>query len=143
MKRMSIVLFLLIFIVSGCASVGKSAKSTQLQQLEMEICRLKEELQQRDSEIDFLEEQLEETQKSKVASAKGEKWEEPKINSSKKTAKNIQIALKNARFYYGALDGMVGKETKKAIKEFQKANNLTTDGMVGKETWMKLKKYLQ
>ena len=35
-----------------------------------------------------------------------------------------------------------GKTTKKAIKEFQKANGLTTDGIVGKQTWLRLKKYL-
>lgn len=38
---------------------------------------------------------------------------------------------------YGA-DGIFGQETKQAVMQFQKDNNLIADGIVGKNTWRKL-----
>lgn len=38
---------------------------------------------------------------------------------------------------YGA-DGIFGQETKQAVIQFQKDNNLVSDGIVGKNTWRKL-----
>lgn len=63
------------------------------------------------------------------------------------TAKHYRIidsqkALKNAGFPVGPIDGKMGPKTKKAIKDFQKTNNLTVDGIVGIKTWSKLKPYL-
>jgi len=60
----------------------------------------------------------------------------------KPSAQEIQIALKNAGFYNGNVDGKLGPASKKAIEEFQKANNLTADGKVGPKTWMALSTYL-
>ena len=57
--------------------------------------------------------------------------------------KDIQTALKNAGFYNGKIDGSKGRSTKKAIKEFQKANGLRADGVVGKKTWELLGKYAE
>lgn len=56
--------------------------------------------------------------------------------------KQIQIALQNAGFYTGKIDGRIGPKTKEAIKAFQKANGLKPDGIVGRQTWEKLSKYL-
>jgi peptidoglycan hydrolase-like protein with peptidoglycan-binding domain len=50
--------------------------------------------------------------------------------------------LKNAGYYAGAVDGKIGPITKKAIEEFQKANNLKADGKVGPKTWELLKGHL-
>ena len=61
----------------------------------------------------------------------------------KPTNKDIQVALKNAGFYKGNIDGDIGPMTKQAINEFQSANNLTVDGEVGPKTWKVLSKYLQ
>ncbi len=58
------------------------------------------------------------------------------------TNKQIQTALKNAGYYSGAIDGKLGPMSKKAIEEFQKANNLKVDGKVGPKTWAILEKYL-
>ncbi len=58
------------------------------------------------------------------------------------TRRNIQIALQKAKFYKGAIDGVIGPMSKKAIKDFQKANGLKADGVVGKATWQELMKYL-
>jgi peptidoglycan hydrolase-like protein with peptidoglycan-binding domain len=56
--------------------------------------------------------------------------------------KEIQIALKNAGFYAGAIDGKIGPKTKEAIREFQKAKGLRADGKVGSKTWAELQKHL-
>jgi murein L,D-transpeptidase YcbB/YkuD len=58
------------------------------------------------------------------------------------THEDIQFALKNAGFYNGAIDGKIGKNTKKAIREFQKTNGLKTDGIVGPKTRDLLLQYL-
>jgi peptidoglycan hydrolase-like protein with peptidoglycan-binding domain len=60
----------------------------------------------------------------------------------KPTTQEIQTALKNAGFYTGLVDGKKGPLTKKAIEEFQKANDLVVDGKVGPKTWVLLSKHL-
>jgi peptidoglycan hydrolase-like protein with peptidoglycan-binding domain len=57
--------------------------------------------------------------------------------------KTVQKALKKLGLYQGALDGKIGKKTKKAIKEFQAGHHLTADGKVGPKTWGKIKKALE
>ncbi len=57
------------------------------------------------------------------------------------TKSDIQISLKNAGFYTGEVDGKFGPRTKKAIENFQEANELKIDGKVGPNTWDKLKEY--
>ena len=59
------------------------------------------------------------------------------------TASEIQLALKNAGFDPGAIDGKIGPMTKQAIKEFQKTKGLTPDGIVGPKTWAELSTYLK
>lgn len=56
--------------------------------------------------------------------------------------KQIQIALKNAGLYAGAIDGKIGPKTKQAIQEFQRSKGLKVDGVVGPRTWSELEKYL-
>jgi len=57
-------------------------------------------------------------------------------------ALEIQRALENAGFYKSKIDGKIGPITKKAIREFQKANALKVDGKVGPKTWKILSRYL-
>ena len=54
----------------------------------------------------------------------------------------IQTALKNAGYYTAEIDGKMGPLTKKAIRDFQRDNNLQVDGKVGPRTWGKLSHYL-
>lgn len=61
---------------------------------------------------------------------------------SKGRVRQIQIALKKSGFYAGEVDGKTGPHTKRAIKNFQKANGLSPTGIVGQKTWDKLSKYL-
>jgi len=58
------------------------------------------------------------------------------------TDEQVQKALKSAGLYSGAIDGILGEKTKKAIEDFQKQNNLKVDGKVGPQTWSKLKTYM-
>jgi len=57
--------------------------------------------------------------------------------------RQIQAALKNAGYYQGVIDGKIGRQSRQAIRDFQKANNLSVDGKVGKKTWAALREYLQ
>jgi hypothetical protein len=67
----------------------------------------------------------------------------PKLTEPfKPTNKDIQIALRNAGFYKGKIDGDIGPMSKQAIREFQVENNLEVDGELGPRTWEILKKYL-
>jgi peptidoglycan hydrolase-like protein with peptidoglycan-binding domain len=66
----------------------------------------------------------------------------PPSGPYKPAAKEIQSALKAAGYYAGSVDGKLGPKSKKAVEEFQAANNLTADGKVGPKTWSLLSKYL-
>lgn len=57
-------------------------------------------------------------------------------------SKDIQVALKNAGFYAGPIDGKIGPKSKKAIEDFQRSKGLKADGKVGPKTWGELEKYL-
>lgn len=52
--------------------------------------------------------------------------------------KLLQERLNALGYNCGAVDGINGDKTQKAIKAFQKANNLEPDGIVGKLTWTKI-----
>ena len=52
--------------------------------------------------------------------------------------KEVQRRLKNWGYYTGAVDGIFGAGTKKAVIAFQKKNGLTADGVVGKATYAAL-----
>ena len=46
----------------------------------------------------------------------------------------IQTRLKNWGYYYGAVDGVYGSQTEKAVRWFQEKNGLNADGQVGDQT---------
>ncbi len=52
--------------------------------------------------------------------------------------KEVQRRLKQWGYYTGAVDGIFGAGTKKAVIAFQKKNGLTADGIVGKSTYAAL-----
>jgi len=133
---------ILALSVTGCVSTGKGAKDMQIQQLQGEASRLKNELQSKDEEINALEWQLKNAKNQKSAYTTREKAGVKSAHDTvKMTPKNIQLALKKTGFYNGPVDGNIGDKTRKAIKEFQKENGLVQDGVVGKQTWLKLKSY--
>ena len=58
--------------------------------------------------------------------------------SSGGEVKEVQRRLKNWGYYSGAVDGIFGAATKKAVVRFQQKNGLTADGIVGKATYKAL-----
>lgn len=57
-----------------------------------------------------------------------------KRGSSGETVKQIQTKLQQWGYYDGAVDGVFGSGTEKAVKYFQEKNGLTADGKVGQAT---------
>ena len=135
-----LIICILSLSLSGCITGRKDAAKPQIQQLQSRITQLERQLEQRDEEIGGLEDMLEEAQEKQSYSAK--KSGKIAETSSRPSIKDIQIALKNAGYYAGPIDGKAGEKTKKAIQSFQKTNDLTPDGVVGQKTWARLKKYL-
>ena len=54
--------------------------------------------------------------------------------STGQTVRTMQKKLKNWGYYSGAVDGIFGSQTKKAVISFQRKNGLTPDGIVGTKT---------
>lgn len=44
----------------------------------------------------------------------------------------LQTMLKALNYYYGDITGSFGSLTKRAVRKFQDANNLTVDGVAGR-----------
>jgi len=63
-------------------------------------------------------------------------------SKSKENIRDIQTCLKNAGFYNGKIDGIKGRQTRKAVRDFQEANGLKADGVAGPKTWDALSKYM-
>lgn len=131
-----------VFAISGCGTAHKKTKTD-------EITTLKTRVEALETRVDTVEAK----QTEPVATAAvGEEYTSkrmprsnigtrPTDKSSSGRIKDVQTCLKNAGFYDGKIDGVKGKNTKKAIKKFQKANGLKADGVVGKRTWELLSKY--
>jgi len=120
----------LVLSLSGCAT-GRKQKDLEIQRLRGQVSVLEVQDRTKDEEISRLRNELELSRERAIGEIK-----------SRPNAKQIQIALTNAGNYNGAIDGKIGSQTRQAIKDFQKANNITEDGKVGKETWDLLRKYL-
>ncbi len=115
-----------IVLISGCAISRQG--DLQAQGLRNQVSVLEAQLQAKDDEINDLREALDKKTQEET--------------NSHPSAKQIQMALRNAGFDPGSLDGRMGKKTRNAIKAFQAANNLDRDGKAGKQTWALLKGYL-
>ena len=133
------ILVIFAFSLTGCATARKQ-KDLEIQGLRNQISVLESQIQSKDEEINSLKETSAKSQEeaTKQISRKkviGEVKSRPNV-------KQIQIALVNAGHNPGSLDGRMGKQTRQAIKTFQRANNLVADGKVGKQTWNLLREYL-
>jgi hypothetical protein len=144
MARKMVVLLLLgvfAFSLSGCATARKE-KEMEIQGLKNQVSVLEAQVQSKDEEIAGL--------KDALVKAKDQR-EIIEVDTTKKVVaevkfrpniKQIQIALNNAGYNPGPIDGKRGKATREAVKAFQRANNLAVDGKVGKKTWELLQGYL-
>ncbi len=52
-----------------------------------------------------------------------------KADTTPSTARQIQRALKQTHHYHGAIDGIVGPQTRRAVRSYQRANGLHTGGL--------------
>lgn len=56
--------------------------------------------------------------------------------------KKVQLALREAGFDPGPIDGELGPRTDQALRAFQKTQGLEPDGIIGMKTWTTLSEYL-
>ena len=126
-----------IFALSGCATMSKNDALSN-QGLRNKVSALEAQLSEKDNEINSLKDSMARADQEASLNLKNTGEVKQRIN-----AKMIQTALKNAGYFQGEVDGKMGKNTRLAVREFQKANNLYSDGRVGKNTWMVLKEYLE
>jgi peptidoglycan hydrolase-like protein with peptidoglycan-binding domain len=126
--------------LSGCATTGRNV-TQENDNFKIQIQNLETQIQKKDAEIDSLRKALSSTTEQRYAAAKLRSANRAG-SSEHPSAKDIQTALKNAGFDPGTPDGKLGKMTRQAIKDFQKANGLDADGKVGKKTWELLSPYL-
>ena len=143
-KRLVVFLAAMFFLISlgGCATARKQ-KDLEVQGLKNQVSVLEAQIQTKDEEINSLKDALNKTTEEKESSMKqaGKKKVIGEVKS-RPSVKMIQVALKNAGFDPGHIDGRMGRQTRDAIRAFQKANSLNADGKAGKETWDLLGKYL-
>jgi peptidoglycan hydrolase-like protein with peptidoglycan-binding domain len=138
--------FSIILLVSltGCATTRRK-KDLETQGLRNQILVLEAQLQSKDEEINNLKESLTKAQEAPQQEVSVKRTGKKRIIGevkSRPNAKQIQIALENAGYNPGHIDGKMGKQTRDAIKAFQGANGLAADGKVGKQTWNLLRGYL-
>ena len=126
-----------VISLSGCSTASKK-KDLEMQGLRNQVTALESQAPAKTEEASSAEQVA---AKSEASAAGG--LEKAGETNEKPTGRQIQAALKNAGYYQGVIDGKLGKKTRRAVKAFQKANNLTTDGKVGPKTWAALKEYLQ
>jgi len=144
----------LSFLLTGCSTVS----SKRLNNLETKVSTLEAKVDSFEQRQSAIESQTGEARQSLgyltgkvnshgpstvvVTGAQGNEGYLYKSGRKSLTHKDIQFALKNAGFYNGPIDGKIGKQTKKAIREFQSANGLKADGIVGPKTRDLLLQYL-
>jgi len=143
-KKLLLILVLFAFVVtlSSCSTTRKS-RDLENQSLRNQISVLQTQLQSKDEEISGLKDALNKPvlQGEDLSGQVAKKKIIPEAKS-RPNIKQIQIALKNAGYDPGVIDGKMGSKTKEAIRAFQVSNNLHIDGKVGKKTWDALRKYL-
>ncbi len=121
-----------VFSLAGCSTARN--KDLEIQGLRNQVSALKAQAPEESEQVTALEE---------ITIAQPEEAEKKEEARECPTSKQIQAALKNAGYYSGPIDGKIGRKSRQAIRDFQKANNLSVDGKVGKKTWGALKEFLQ
>lgn len=155
-KKWVVLSVLLVFVIvtAGCATTAARKQSElDIQGLKNQVSLLEAQIQSKDEEIGNLKETLDKTiqENEALRAAKVSRGLAPRHASKKKiiskvksrpNVKHIQIALKNAGYDPGSLDGRMGRQTREALKAFQKAHGLAQTGKVNKSTWNLLRDYL-
>lgn len=141
-----LILFLAMGLM-GCATVKKET----ITQLQLQVSEMEHQLAQDQQEIQNLKSQLGKTSNKnrKITSSsnaptayEAKSKEEAEVIKVQVSVGQVQIALKKAGYYTGAIDSKLGANTKKAIASFQREHGLNPDGVVGQRTWLELKQYI-
>jgi murein L,D-transpeptidase YcbB/YkuD len=148
--RWWMVLGAIALVATGCgarrhAKVDTSDLPTKLANLEsrLEVLETRQrEIEQKAWDVQYLKGKVEGTS-SQIRQVVVTGSQQGEIDSkSMPTPRQIQMALKEAGFYTGKIDGKIGPKTTQAIREFQRQHNLKADGKVGPKTWQALRPYL-
>ncbi len=133
-KLVYLIVPILVLSLAGCASTksGKPKKKDIKGRVEALETRV-DDLEQKQTGSVMIEEQVSITESAKSQSVSSG------VTMSKR---EIQTALKNAGYYTGNIDGVMGPKTKQAVMDFQSAKGLKVDGVVGSQTSKALGKYL-
>jgi peptidoglycan hydrolase-like protein with peptidoglycan-binding domain len=143
LRKISYSFIVLIFALSlsGCITLKKN--TLEQQALRNQVSALEAQIQDKDQEIVNLRDSLaKEIQEKEELNKKAPVAKPIKEVKSRPNMRQIQIALKNAGYDPGPIDGKNGKKTRDALKAFQKAKGLKPDGKAGKLTWGLLREYL-
>ncbi len=129
-----------LFFLSGCATAPSRRVDPQAE-LTNQIVALQSQLQAKDQQIQDLEAQLGSIHRSLPDTSLGGKSaaKSKYILVPGVSVLDVQRTLQRKGLDPGPMDGQMGKRAKKAIKEFQRRNNLNADGIVGEKTWALLK----
>ena len=131
MKMKGLLVLTMGLFLSGCATANMQKQ--QVQELQERVATLQVGLGQSQQEVATLKEELAQSKRNQYVK---------KYSSAQMSAQNIQLALKNAGFYDGPIDGKIGPKTKDAVVQFQESNGLKADGVVGRSTTQELGRYL-
>lgn len=146
MSRKTVVLLALgvavSFTVTGCGTAPKKVKE--------ELTGIKTRVDTLESRVESVEAKQAEAERVVVETPKVTEPSWPDTNFDVKSStvpaktdvKQVQTALKSAGYYNGEIDGVKGRNTKRAIKAFQRDHGLASDGIVGSKTWDLLSKYV-
>jgi peptidoglycan hydrolase-like protein with peptidoglycan-binding domain len=133
-------LIVALFLICGCATTGNKSSAVEIQDLKNQILVLEKQIQEKNDLINDLKESLRSAQEKSYAQPTCKS--SVKNKTTKRTTKQIQTALKNAGYNPGKIDGQMGKQTREAVRLFQKDNGLKPNGKVNDRTWSILSKYL-
>jgi g-D-glutamyl-meso-diaminopimelate peptidase len=56
--------------------------------------------------------------------------------------KMLQSKLESLGYTVGPIDGIFGAQTERAVRQFQRANNIKADGIVGPQTYEMLERLM-
>lgn len=143
-----IISVLAVSMIAGCGTVPKQFKA--------EVSDIKTRVDTLETRVDSVEAKTSDAERAAMEQARaleevrarGERQVTTNVSvkrssgsKSRESTRDIQTSLKNAGFYNGKIDGIKGRQTRSAIKEFQSANGLNADGIVGPKTRDALARY--
>ena len=158
-----ILLIVAFFFLNGCVIAQhkplQENSQTKMTALEKTLQDKDQEIQTLQDQVDELNHQFKDQREGLAVGRQDQKKTTPVVFNNPKdpeflaphpqelirvdaSPQDVQLALKNAGYYDGAVDGKLGPRSQKAITDFQMDHDLESDGIVGRQTWLKLKTYL-